>query len=523
MRRLRLLAALLPLGFVGLFFFWPVVNILALGLDPEALKTLTSPRTWAIVRFTFWQAAVSTLLTVLLALPGAWALSQVRFRGKAVVQALLTVPFVLPTVVVASAFVALSGSRLTAWASGGLTAIVAAHVFFNYALVARVVAAAWSGLHPDLGAAARTLGAGAAAVFGRVTLPLLRPAIGAASMIVFLFTFTSFGVVLILGGTRWSTLEVEIYRRTAQLFDLPAASGLAILQMVAVGASLLVISQLAGRGAASAASDRSGAPAPTRWAAAAALGPAAVLIGVPLGGLILAAFSNHSGLGLVYFRALGESRAGTTRFVAPLDAIGNSIVFALVATAIAVGMGAIAAAVIAGRRGGARPIYDSALMLPLGTSAVTLGFGLLITFDSAPLDLRSSAILIPLAHGLVGIPFVVRTLVPALRAVPQTLRDVALTLGTRRWDVARRVDLPLVWRSALVGAGFAGAVSLGEFGATAFLSRPDRPTVPVAIFRFLGQPGTLNRGQALALSVVLMTLVAIVVLLTEAASRRRVS
>lgn len=525
MRRLRLVAALLPLAFVGLFFLWPVVNILSLGFDPDALGTLASPRTWAIVRFTFWQAAISTLLTVLVALPGAWALAQVRFRGKAVVQALLTVPFVLPTVVVASAFVSLSGSRLTAWVSGGLAGILAAHVFFNYALVARVVAAAWGGMHPDLGSAARTLGAGAATVFARVTLPFLRPALGAAAMIVFLFTFTSFGVVLILGGTRWSTLEVEIYRRTAQLFDLPAASALALVQMVAVGAALLAISRLAGGGAPSEAArpDAAAATRAPRWTAAAALGPAAAIIGVPLGALTLAAFSNQSGLGLAYFRALGESRAGTTRFVAPFDAITNSVVFALVATAIAVGLGAVAAIVIAARRGGARPTYDAALMLPLGTSAVTLGFGLLITFDSPPWDLRSSAVLIPLAHALVGIPFVVRTLVPALRAVPQTLRDAALTLGTRRSEVSRRVDLPLVWRSALVGAGFACAVSLGEFGATAFLARPDRPTVPVAIFRFLGQPGALNRGQALALSVILAALVAVVVLLTETAARRRAS
>lgn len=522
MSRIRLLAALLPLGFVGIFFFWPVANILFLGLDTRGLEVFTSDRTWTIVRFTFWQAALSTLLTVLLALPGAWALSQVRFRGKAIAQALLTVPFVLPTVVVASAFVSLSGSAVTTWASGGLAAILAAHVFFNYALVARVVSAAWAGLHPDLAAAAHTLGAPRASVLRRVTLPVLRPAIGAAAMIVFLFTFTSFGVVLILGGTRWSTIEVEIYRRTAQLFDLPAASALALLQMVAVGASLIAITRMAGRGVAAGVATRRTPGAARPRAALVALGPAAVLIGVPLGGLLVSAFSNRSGLGLAYFRALAESRAGTTRFVSPLDAIGNSLVFALVATVVAVAIGSIAAIAIAGRRGGRRA-YDAALMLPLGTSAVTLGFGLLVAFDSAPLDLRSSAVLIPLAHALVGIPFVVRTLVPALRAVPQSLRDAALTLGARRWEVGRRVDLPLVWRSALVGAGFACAVSLGEFGATAFLSRPDRPTVPVAIFRFLGQPGTLNRGQALALSVILMALVAGVVLLTEAAARRRLS
>ena len=524
MTHVRRAAALLPLAFVGLFFFWPVANIVALGVGTAAVETLSSGRTWAIVRFTFWQAAVSTLLTLVIAMPGAWALARVPFRGRAVARAVLTVPFVLPTVVVASAFVALGGNGLTGWASGGLAAIFAAHVFFNYALVARVVGAVWADMPPDLIGAAQTLGTRRFAVFTRVTLPFLRPALAAASTLVFLFTFTSFGVVLILGGTRWSTLEVEIYRRTAQLFDLPAASALALLQLAAVGLCLLLVARLGGNAATFEPSTRLAAPRGVRhrhWLAGAALAPAVVLIGAPLGALIAAAFSNRSGPGLVYFRALDESRAGTTRFVAPMEAIGNSVMFALLATLIAVGIGGVAASVIAGRGRGRRSVYDAALMLPLGTSAVTLGFGLLVTFDTPPFDLRSSAVLVPLAHALVGVPFVVRTMVPALRAIPQGLRDSALLLGAPRWQVARRVDLPLVWRPALVGAGFAAAVSLGEFGATAFLARPDRPTVPIAIFRFLGQPGALNRGQALALSVILMALVVIVVLLTEAAGSRR--
>lgn len=518
------MAALIPLAFVGLLFFWPVANIIGQGIRPEALDTFASARTWGILRFTFAQAAVSTLLTLVVALPGAWALARVPFRGKAVVRALLTVPFVLPTVVVASAFLSLSGRGLTAWASGGLAAIFAAHVFFNYALVARVVGAVWADMHPDLTAAARTLGARGPTVFRRVTLPFLRPALAAAATIVFLFTFTSFGVVLILGGTRWTTVEVEIYRRTAQLFDLPAASALALLQLAAVGLCLLVVARLGGNAVAFEPAARMPRAAPSgrqRVSVAAALAPAALLIGVPLVGLVSAAFSNESGPGLAYFRALGQSRTGTTRFVAPLEAIANSALIALAATLIALSIGGLAAVVIARRRRRGRSVYDAALMLPLGTSAVTLGFGLLITFDTAPLDLRSSVVLIPLAHSLVGIPFVVRTLVPALRAIPQGVRDAALLLGARPWQVARRVDLPLVWRSALVGAGFAAAVSLGEFGATAFLARPEHPTVPIAIFRFLGQPGSLNRGQALALSVILMALVATVVLLTEGAGYRR--
>jgi thiamine transport system permease protein len=151
---------------------------------------------------------------------------------------------------------------------------------------------------------------------------------------------------------------------------------------------------------------------------------------------------------------------------------------------------------------------DGLLMLPLGVSAVTVGFGFLITLDTPPLDLRDSPLLVPLAQALVAVPFVVRTVLPVLRAVDARLREAAAVLGASPWRAWREVDLPIAWRALLVGAGFAFAVSLGEFGATVFIARPDTPTVPVAIFRLLSRPGEVNYGQAMALSTVLMLLCA---------------
>ncbi len=112
--------------------------------------------------------------------------------------------------------------------------------------------------------------------------------------------------------------------------------------------------------------------------------------------------------------------------------------------------------------------------------------------------------LVPLAHTLVAFPFVVRTLLPALRGIPRNLREAATVLGASPWEVWRTVDLPIVGRALLVGAVFAFAVSLGEFGATVFVARPQTPTMPLAIFRFLSQPGALNYGQAMAMSSILM-------------------
>jgi len=177
-------------------------------------------------------------------------------------------------------------------------------------------------------------------------------------------------------------------------------------------------------------------------------------------------------------------------------------------------VGLMASTVITYRRGRIGSWFDVLLMLPLGTSAVTIGFGFLVALDR-PVDLRTSPLIIPLAHSLVAIPFVVRSAVPVMRSVRRGLRDAAAMLGAAPFRVWREVDLPLVARAAAVGAGFAFAVSLGEFGATAFIARPDTPTVPVAIFRLLSQPGAGSFGQAMALSTILMVLTTVAVLFIE--------
>ena len=195
-------------------------------------------------------------------------------------------------------------------------------------------------------------------------------------------------------------------------------------------------------------------------------------------------------------------------------AIWNSARFAVIATVVAVAVGLAASTIIAYHRGWLSRTFDALLMLPLGTSAVTLGFGFLLAMD-APVDLRTSIWLIPIAHALVAVPFVVRTSVPVLRSVRHRLREAAATLGASPEVVWREVDLPLVSRAALIGAGFAFAVSLGEFGATSFLALPTNPTLPTAIFRLLGRPGTDSFASAMALSTILMAGTAISVLLIE--------
>jgi thiamine transport system permease protein len=186
-----------------------------------------------------------------------------------------------------------------------------------------------------------------------------------------------------------------------------------------------------------------------------------------------------------------------------------------VAASIAVTVGGLAAVTIAARPGRATRAMDTLLMLPLGTSAVTIGFGFLVALDRWPVDLRAKTVLVPLAQAVVAIPFVIRAVVPALRSIDPRLREVASVLGASPRRVWREVDLPIVLQAFAVGFGFAMAVSLGEFGATSFVARPDAPTIPIAIARFLSRPGALNIGQAMAMSTVLMVVTGAVLLAIE--------
>ncbi|GAA2471837.1 iron ABC transporter permease [Streptomyces mauvecolor] len=531
--RLGLMA--LPAVFFAVFFAWPVAAIVGRGLKTDGAwqfgrigEVLRDPDIGHVLWFTTWQALASTALTLLIALPGAYVFARLDFPGKQLLRAVVTVPFVLPTVVVGTAFLALLGRgglldqlwgvRLdtTVWA------ILLAHVFFNYAVVVRTVGGLWSQLDPRQEEAARVLGASRFAAWRKVTLPALGPAVAAAALMVFLFTFTSFGVVQILGGPTFSTLEVEIYRQTAELLDLPTAAVLTMVQFVAVGAILAVHARTVRR--------RETAlklvdPAQTarrprgagQWTLlASVLAVVALLILLPVGVLIERSLDTPDGYGLGYYRALQAAGDNGSFLVPPIEAIGNSLQYALAATAIALLVGGLAAAALT-RRGSGRLVrsFDALLMLPLGVSAVTVGFGFLITLDEPPLDLRTSWILVPLAQALVGTPFVVRIMLPVLRAVDGRLREAAAVLGASPLRAWREVDLPLVRRALLVAAGFAFAVSLGEFGATVFIARPDHPTLPVAVARLLGRAGDLNYGQAMALSTILMVVCAVSLLVLE--------
>ena len=520
-----------PLAFLTVFFAWPVVTLVGRGLAPDGAldlsgfgEVLARERTWRILTQTLTQATLGTAVCVALGMPGALVLYRRSFPGRDPLRGVVTVPFVLPSVVVGVAFHALvtRGGPLEALGlDGTLTAVVAALAFFNYGLVVRTVGTMWSRLDPRAVEAARALGASPMRVFATVTLPALAPAIASAASLTFLFCATAYGVVLVLGGVGIGTIETEIYRLTTQYLDLRGAAVLSVVQLGVIALALWVAERAR---AATQTRLRLRTEAPTsrlRAADAPALAVTAVtvvgLLVAPMAVLVMRSLQRDGAWTLANYTDLGTTGGRSALLVTVWEAAANSVSVAVAAAAIALTLG-VAVCLVVSRRPRSRALarvitgLDAAFMLPLGVSAVTVGFGFLITLARPPLALTRSWWILPLAQAVVAVPLVVRTLLPALRAIDPRQREAAAALGAGPGRVLLTVDGPQLLRAGGLAAGFALATSLGEFGATSFLARPQEPTLPVVVYRLIGSPGSQNQGMALAGGVVLAVGSAVVML-----------
>jgi thiamine transport system permease protein len=533
--KLSSLLWMLPAAFLVFFFLVPLGKILLVMATRSGVVSTNA--IFQPLWFTIWQAALSMLLTLALGLPAAFVFARYNFAGKGALRLLTTLPFILPTVVVAAGFTALLGPRglVNGWLMQAfnlqnppiafmntLGAILIAHVFYNTSVVIRVVGSALVQFDPRIEEAGRVLGGSPWRVFREVTLPLLRPSILVAALMVFLFDFTSFGVILLLGGPRFATLEVSIYTQTLSMLNLRMAGLLSFIQLACTIGITILYTRLNGKRSVPLMPRLRGETARTpksifeKTAVGLMVAVLVVLLVSPLAALALKsvlqtdAATQTSSLTLAYYRELFINRNDAFFYVPPAKAALNSLFYAAVTVLISVGFGLTASYALVRQRGLKRWL-DPLIMLPLGTSAVTLGLGFLITFNKPPLDVSSFPLLIPLAHSLVALPFVVRTIQPALASIPASLGESAASLGASPWRVWREVELPIIRRAVMVGVIFSFTLSLGEFGATSFLARPDTPTLPVAIYRFLSQPGAMNYGQAMAMATLLMLVCALAI------------
>lgn len=522
--------------FLFVFFFFPLFKIFNLTFD---VCSLLERDNWLLVyrasRFTFYQAALSTLLTFALGLPSAVLFAKFDFKGKSVLHALTAVPFMLPTVVVAAAFNSVFSARgflsfllppaIFAFRPSPFILILLAHTFYNATIVIRIVGGALARLDPRMEASARALGADTFRVWREVVLPLMRPALLSSALLIFMFDFTSFGVILLLGGLNFATLEVEIYIRALQLPNLNLAALLSAIQLCFTLIFSALYSRMIGKMQVQSAPRFAPARPPKALKEKIFVGATRALLIVffllPLLALPVRSLTRleadrgqrdavQYGLTTDYYRELFVNRRGSLFYVPPFQAAVNSLGFAALTVVFSLALGYPVAHALA-KPTRFEKILDPLLMLPLGASAVMMGLGFLLSFGR----LVAAPIFIPVAHTLIALPFVIRALQPALAAVPDRLRQAAATLGASPFRVWQTVDFPILARAVLSAAAFAFTVSLGEFGATLLITRPEYPTIPIAIARFLSQPGGMNYGQAMAMATLLLALTTLSILLIE--------
>jgi thiamine transport system permease protein len=519
---------LAPILFLLVFFFQPLARIITLAFDSSAFTQKNFETILSVAGFTFYQAILSTLLTFVLGLPSAVLFSRFNFRGKSLLRALTAVPFMLPTIVVASSFNALIGNHgLFSFIlhPSSFILILSAHVFYNTTIVIRIVGNALARLDPKLEAAARSLGADSFHVWKEVTLPLLRSSLLAAALLVFMFDFTSFGVILLLGGSNFSTLEVEIYLRVLKLPNLPLAALLSIVQLIFTLIFSILYTRTINQVTTQTAPRFSISRLPKTINEKIFVAFFIILLSsfffLPLASLPIRSFTRleadrgqrgevQYGFTTDYYKELFINRRGSLFYVPPIQAAANSLGYASITVFLSLALGYPAAYALA-KPARLEKILDPLIMLPLGASAVMLGLGFIISFGRS----LASPWFVPIAHTLVALPFVIRTLQPALASIPERLRQAASTLGASPFRVWQTVDFPILSRATLSAATFAFTVSLGEFGATLLLTRPEYPTIPIAIQRFLSQPGGLNFGQAMAMATLLMLLTTLAILVIE--------
>ncbi len=498
--------------------------------------------------FTAYQAAVSTVVSVAVGLPGAWVLSRFSFRGRATLRSLTVLPFVLPGIMVAGGFVAtfgVDGTVNDALAAvglgrtslvGTLELVVVAHAFYNAPLVTRVTAAAWETVDYRAVETARTLGASRRRAFRDVVVPQLTPAIATGALLAFLFTFMTFPIVLALGGLRLATVEVWVFDRVSQL-RLAEAAALAVVEtVVTLGITYVYLRYEARTQAAASEGDRGpermplvpslGAlTSPGRLAVLGYGGVAVVLFVLPMASMVVESLTLGGRVTLANWEFLLRRQVeGASVQTKPWPAVRNSVVFAAGTLALAVPMGVAVAALTTDRAGEGEGSGGVALetlaLAPLAVSGVVVGVGLLeglvfgIPVPGFGRVQVTGPVAIVLAHAVSAYPFVVRSVAPQLASVDRETVESARVLGATRTRALLDVELPLVAAGVVAGAAFAVAISVGEFDSTVILAQGGESyTMPVAVERYLARPQ--NRGPAMAMGTVLLAVTSAAFLVVE--------
>ena len=531
-------------------------------LTPKYLFTLFDDElTQIFFKFTLVQATVSTVLTAMIGLPGAYYFARYKFKGKRLLRTLLTVPFVLPPIVVLLGFVALFGSRGPArdllsvmgsifffyqenppnslfdpitfpaleimgmrfWVPGIPIGIILAHTFYNVPIVIRLVSSILEQRDPLLEEVADTLGSKGLHRFRRLFVSQVLPGLLASGFLTFFYCFTSFALVLYLGGVKYQTLDVRIFilsRRYYQEDYLHLASALAIIQLIVCFGIVLLYYYLL-RGTAARKAGRVERPAEismfgdrsvslkTSFSFIMYLAALMLFLLSPITAIISRSMFVDGCFSLDAYRVLFDPQHSIQLHTSPRQMVINSLFYAAATLVLATFLGLLSAAAIHHfRRQGKNATafaYMIIVLAPMAASGVTLGLGMLRTYGSETLAQHGSIFVI-FAHTLAALPFVNRAIGAAYAKIDPELTQVSQSLGATRLRTFIRVELPLLIPGIIAASVFALAISFGEFGATYFISTPEQSTMTVGVYQLLD----LRRIQYSAAMATMLIMVCVV-------------
>ncbi|WP_048146673.1 ABC transporter permease [Pyrococcus abyssi] len=510
---------LIPMLLLLSLFYVPMVRVISLGFSLTSLLSVLSDEYYRrVIAFTFVQALLSTLATLAVGIPGAYVFSHYDFPGKRFLRSLITVPFVMPSVIVALGFIIIFGKSGPLGGLGILynwKAIILAHVFYNYPVVVRVIASSWERINPHYKEAAMSLGAKGFVVFRKITLPLLLPSILVASLLTFTFCFMSFSIPLILGGYKYATIEVAIFSSAMMLLDFKTSSSLALIQLTISAILMYIYAKLIERY--SREEEQRVLIAKKRLkldiegiAILVYFIFVLVFIISPLFAVIYKALMFNDRLSLEWFRRAFSEEYNPMFGTSSLMTILNTLKFGFIAVLIAVILALPLARVIAREKFRGKGLLEVFATLPLASSSVMLGLGYLLAFRDT--SLYGHWLLIALAHATVAYPFAFRTISISIRKIKKNLLEASLTLGASEALSFLKVELPLIVNGILVASIFSFAISAAELATTYMLASPENTTLTLAIYKFIS---SRQFGPASALSVVLMIISMVSFLLIE--------
>ena len=533
----RLWLWVIPLLFIAVLFYWPLLKIIGLGLSSNWFEIYFEPATLKAIWFTIWQAALSTLIALVIGIPGAYVLYRKRFFGQRFIRALITVPLVLPTIVVAIVFSSFRAEHkiyeqigLGFFFENSIYWIIAAHVFVNYSLVVRTLGGVWATMDNETEEAAALAGAGRLRTTLAITLPQLKPAIVSAAALTFLFCSSSYGIILILGGGLVESVETQIASAALQFLDLNKAAALALLQtaitVIAFSISESIAKHPIGIEQVHESSRKPRIDA-RDWPALTVTAVAVVaLISMPMIVLLAKAFTFDGALSLQNFLNLAGRGERELLNISVWQATLNTLRNVAISASLAVGLGSLVSYLLSRTHRNRRAKFlnrtlDLLFLIPVGISSVVLGFGYLITFGGGPLPLRASWLVVPIVQSLMALPLVIRLIYPALISIGSEHREAASLAGANSRQTWWHIESGIIRNVILTAIGFALIAGIGEFGAASLLAFGDQATLPTVLFALISRPGAENFGMAMAVCAIMIVLTFVLVFSVSAQRPRR--